>query len=117
MTTEEWKIFRNETKNRICRKCKSAMILPHERLTGVLQCQKCGCIGHAVDFPKLTVFDQITESPEVLADKLVYEIHSTDPVFGGTYYWWCSTVIPGEKWVKKEDAIAATLERLKEVVE
>jgi hypothetical protein len=66
-------------------------------------------------FKSAIVFQKITESPEVLAKKMVYEIRSTDPMFGGTYYWWCSTIIPGEKWAKREDAIAATLAKLKEV--
>jgi hypothetical protein len=60
------------------------------------------------------LFDHITASAEELAEKLVYEIRSTDPVFGGTYYWWCSTIIPGEKWAKREEAIVATIEELKE---
>lgn len=64
-----------------------------------------------------TVFHHITQSPDVLVDKLVYEILSTDPVFGCTYYGWCSTIIPGEKWVKREEAITATLAKLKKVVE
>ena len=70
---------------------------------------------HFLERKKPTVFDQITASPEVLAEKLVYEIRSTDPVFGGTYYWWCSTIIPGEKWKKREEVFSATVEKLKEV--
>jgi hypothetical protein len=31
-----------------------------------------------------------------------------------TYYWYCSALIPGEKWSEEAEAIAATVAKLKE---
>ena len=68
-----------------------------------------------------TVFDRITASPEVLAEKLVYQrnckmIHQNDKCT--IEYWtfsWKSSVIKGQSFETKEQAIAATVARLKEV--
>lgn len=62
-----------------------------------------------------TLFDRITSSPEVLAPKFVYYTVSRHQF--GTCYWYCSALIPGEKWSKEVEAIAATVARLKEVAE
>lgn len=70
-----------------------------------------------------TLFDHITQSPEVLAEKLVYRrnckmIHQDDK--RTLEYWtysWKSSVIPGQSFETKEEAIAATVAKLKEVAE
>lgn len=61
-----------------------------------------------------TVFHHITQSPEVLAPKFIYYTVNRDQF--GTYYWYCSALIPGEKWSEEAEAIAATVAKLKEVV-
>lgn len=63
-----------------------------------------------------TVFDRITKSPEVLAEKLVYEESLIKP--DGTYVCrYFSTIIDGGCWLDEEEAFAATVAKLKEVVE
>jgi hypothetical protein len=52
-----------------------------------------------------TVFDRITASPEVLAEDLVYESGAM----------WMSTLITDATFDTLEEAIAATVEKLKEV--
>lgn len=54
---------------------------------------------------KQTVFDRITESPEVLAEKLVLEM----PMSG-----WYRSIILDRVYRTKSEAIAATVEKLKE---
>lgn len=59
-----------------------------------------------------TVFLQITQSPETLADKLVYI------VFDNTgREWWASTICDNTQWKTREEAIAATVAKLKKVIE
>jgi hypothetical protein len=60
------------------------------------------------DHPSL--FYQITQSPEVLAEKLVYQIFDVDG-----YEWWTSTLCNYTQWELKAEAIAATVAKLKEV--
>ena len=61
-----------------------------------------------------TVFHRITASPEVLAEKLVYSFACYDRM--GVY--WRSTIVKDDvDWSTKEEAIAATLAKLKEVME
>lgn len=67
-------------------------------------CESCAHYDHPI-----TLFDHITASPEVLAEKLLYA------PLGEFCKLWYSTVLPGEHWNVKAEAIAATLERLKEV--
>jgi hypothetical protein len=58
-------------------------------------------------YPPKTVFDLITASPEVLAPLLVWQDYD-----------WCvfrSAVINGGEFNYKEEAIAATVKKLKEV--
>lgn len=98
--------------------CHSIAMLTVFRYDGrnMYRCEYC---GHDWLFPPLevTVFQQITQSEEALADKLVYEIRRIDPVFGDTYYWWCSAIISAKTWAKREEALAETVKKLKEVVE
>ncbi len=60
----------------------------------------------------MTVFEKITASPEVLAEKLVY--HVKEKADSGTYNYWRST-ISCNVWLKKSEALTATMEKLKEV--
>jgi uncharacterized protein YuzB (UPF0349 family) len=56
------------------------------------------------EFKEQTLFDRITASPEVLAEKLVYDIE----------WAWYSTIIPDKGWAMRKEAIAATVAKLKE---
>lgn len=71
-----------------------------------------------------TLFDRITASPEVLAEKLVYPTYGIisrtwdfeKDDWGTAEPSWSSAVIPSDRcYSTKEDAIAATVARLKEV--
>lgn len=55
---------------------------------------------------KQTLFDRITQSPETLAEKLVYYLR-----YGNCY---ASSII-SDVFKSKEEAFAATVEKLKEV--
>ena len=57
-----------------------------------------------------TVFDRITVNEETLAEKLV---HFESPVWREAY--WTSTVIEYSEFDSYEEAIAATVAKLKEV--
>jgi hypothetical protein len=70
-------------------------------------CNHCGYAWKS----KPTVFDRITQSPEALAEKLLYA------PLGEFCKLWYSTVLPGEHWNVKEEAIAATVAKLKDVEE
>ena len=71
--------------------------------------ENCHCFS-----PK-SVFDSITQSPEVLAEKLVYRYVYYS--MGGTAtYYWMSTLFD-KTWDTKAEAIAATLAKLKEVAD
>ena len=90
-----------------CPFCGSARIIeaPSEDF-----CLSCESFSNTInDRNSQTVFDRITASPEVLAEKLVYIwVSSWEDEF------YCSTVCDG-LFETKDEAIAATLERLKEV--
>jgi hypothetical protein len=60
-----------------------------------------------------TVFKTITASPEVLAEKLVFWM-SWHKANGSVEWVAVSTIVKGE-WETREEAIAATVARLKEV--
>ena len=94
-------------KNRVCDRCKSSFIIPHANLRDYYQCQNCNRIGRAEDFPKATLFERITESPEALAEESVYQNYIG---------LWCSPFIQWGKDTKAE-AIAATVAKLKEVAD
>ena len=59
---------------------------------------------------KPTIFQQITASPEVLAEKLVYSFFDCDG-----YNWWTSTLCNHTQWESRAEAIVATVARLKDV--
>ena len=65
-------------------------------------------------FKKPTVFDKITESHEVLAEKLVYKRIDSYYCSSGSVVRWTSTISDWE-YDTKEEAIAATVAKLKEV--
>jgi hypothetical protein len=65
--------------------------------------------------PKPTVFDRITESPEVLAEKLVFAIGRIVPDYNHVVTLWYSSIIPDVTFETRTEAYAATVARLKEV--
>ena len=83
----------------------------HSNVTAEGRNHYCNYCGHEWQY-KPTVFDQITASPDVLAERLVYLVRSS--YNGATNYYWRSTVVDAA-WKTKTEAIAATVERLKEV--
>lgn len=86
-------------------------------------CYGCGYADLAERFPEQTVFDCITSSEEVLAPRLVFcaEYKTIRPMYlegkGGIIVGevWKSTVIPGASFKSESEAVAATIEKLKEV--
>ena len=80
--------------------------------TSFFRCDICGHTG--CDFEDVTVFDQITQSYETLAEKLVYEELITEESDGYVYRW-RSTILPNDFWYSEEKAVAATVAKLKEV--
>lgn len=63
-------------------------------------------------YPPKTLFDQLTASPEVLAEKLVF---ITVTAWGETVY--ISTIIRDGMFKTREEALAATVAKLNEVAE
>lgn len=62
-----------------------------------------------------TLFDRITASPEVLAEKLVFAIGRIVPDYNHVVTLWYSTIIPDITFETRTEAIAATVAKLKEV--
>lgn len=96
--------------NLVCPVCGSSNIQTERRPDGFRHCIDCRyswAIGGLQQKP--TLFHQITQSPEVLAEMLVYQ---TADEFGDVT--WSSTIVPGW-YVGREDCIAATVAKLKEV--
>ena len=62
---------------------------------------------------KPTLFDRITTSPEVLAEKLVFQFIGYDG--NGLFHGYWKSTITDEDYATKGKAIAATVARLKEV--
>ena len=93
----------------VCENCKSNSVEYEDYCGGTsyYRCKTCGRLGDKTHFTPMTVFHQITASPEVLAEKLVYRYDGN-----GT---WRSFLLYGYEFLTKEEAIAATVERLKEV--
>ena len=93
-----------------CTLCGSTDVVPYKNnLFGepMLMCNNCKEPGVWYRFEEPTLFDRITASPEVLAEKLVYDVE----------WCWFSTILWNGVWSSKEEAIAATVEKLKEVAE
>jgi hypothetical protein len=70
------------------------------------------CESLLTDKSKPTLFDRITQSPEVLAEKFVY-CENEEYTFSCAS--WCSTLLGNTSYARKEEAIAATVAKLKEV--
>ena len=75
-------------------------------------CKDCFLHCAADDLEDASVFERITASPDVLVEKLVYLVR--DSYNGAINFYWRSTIID-KAWKTKSEAIAATLERLKEL--
>lgn len=83
----------------------------------MLHCEKFDCLAEdgwscpaceEKEKPKPTVFQQITASPEVLADNLVYYLPEIDKY---------TSEIIADFYKERAEAIAATVARLKEVAD
>lgn len=101
-----------------CPKCGNPNTHVERRPNGFCYCPDCRHrwkIGESQ--PKPTLFDRITASPEVLAEKLVYcnVTVKEHPDRVELTKGWYSTIIRNKVWSNKEEAIAATVEKLKEV--
>lgn len=98
--------------NLVCKDCKSKDVTEYP--PGMFgeprhRCNSCGNISRTADFVEPTIFDRITASPEVLAPKLVYV-----SLFNACWY---STLTGDAMYKSREEAEAATVAKLKEVVE
>jgi hypothetical protein len=103
--------------DRICGKCKSTQVEKIGYSAGTFTeylCKVCGRFGMGDAFPKATVFQQITQSPEELAQRLVYKI-----LYRGLdrrlHPGWKSTIIYDADFYVRDEAVAATVAKLKEV--
>ena len=93
-----------------CPVCGSSNIQTEKRPDGFHHCMNCRYSwGIGAKQLKQTVFEAITESPEVLAPSFVYHIDYGEA--GGGYV---STILNG-LWHTEAEAIAATVKKLKEV--
>lgn len=81
-------------------------------LTDILQCDICRFAGERRIFNNTTLFDRITQSPEVLAEELVY---CEKPECFCECASWRSVILGNVSYATKEKAIAATVAKLKEV--
>lgn len=102
--------------NLVCKDCKSTDVT--EYTPGMFgesrhRCNSCGKISATEDFVELTVFDRITASPEVLAPKLVY--WTLIEYDGKIHTHWMSTITGEVIYDSEPEAIAATVEKLKDV--
>lgn len=98
---------------RICGKCGSRKVADIGSYGGspFFKCETCGQLGMSEKFPKMTLFDRITASPEVLALQLVHIfVCEHDTSIKG----WTSNII-FDVFDTYEEAIAATVKKLKEV--
>lgn len=94
--------------NRICGKCGSHKVVDEGSYAGssFFRCNTCGQLGMREKFPEMTVFHEITSSPEMLAPHFVYRIDYGEA--GGGYV---STIVGG-LWHTKPEAVASTVLRL-----
>lgn len=100
------------SKNR-CPECGSSNIQTERRLDGFHHCIDCRHrwkIGESQ--PKQTLFDRITQSPEMLAPKFIGLIF--DHIFTSKYRYY--SMLTGEFYNSESEAIATTVAKLKEVV-
>ena len=96
-----------------CPKCESNDIHITEYpypTDSMATCYVCGYADLSDRFPEQNVFDQITTSPEVLAERLVMSVWDEGALR------WESTIIPIDKFSSRTEAIVAIVAKLKEVV-
>ena len=99
-----------------CPKCDSSdvyveVLYPYHSMN-LACCRACGHLGEEPEFIVTTVFETITASPEVLAPRFIYTVCTSD----GEQRW-CSALLEVGSWFSEAEAIAATVEWLKEVGE
>ena len=91
----------------VCKNCRSVDVEYEGYIGGTSYiCLTCGARWSKEKFTPTTLFDQITQSPETLANEFVSFDH-------GLYYSW----FVGQYFNTYAEAIAATVVKLKEVVE
>ena len=105
----------------VCNICGSDHIVEYDYRGGTIfaECEMCNAHGDTAVFTHYeNVFDTITTSPEVLAEKFVY--------LKGERIWrrrrresvicrvWAS-LLTGDEYKSKAEAVVATIEKLKEV--
>ena len=107
--------------NLICKDCKSTDVTAYT--PGIFgdsrhRCNSCGKISFTADFVEPTLFDRITASPEVLAEKFIFK--EWHPI--ARCYVWYSLLLNSEErliyapaFATKEETIAATVEELNKV--
>ena len=113
----------------ICNSCGSDHIVEYDYCGGTIfaECEICGARGDTAFFTHYeNVFDRITASLEVLAEKLVHPTYGMvsrtwdfeKDTWGTAEPTWSSTVLPSNKcYATKEDAVAATIAKLKEAAD
>lgn len=96
----------------VCKNCKSISVEYEDYCGGTsyYRCKTCGQWGDKDKFTQPTVFDRLTASPEVLAEEFVEMMY--DRVAGDYRYY---SMLTGEFYNSREEAIAATVEKLNEV--
>ena len=101
---------------RICGRCGSTDIEENSLRGEVIwcNCNRCKYFAKVADFPEQSIFDRITASPEVLAEVLVYESPGYNKD-GDKDVFYRSKVDNFWVYTNREEAIAATVEKLKEV--
>lgn len=105
---------------RICGKCGSRKVADIGSYGGssFFRCETCGQFGMSEKFPRMTVFQQITQSPEVLVEEFV-EPYTRWGEDGYLETRWRTNFreLSGMLFDTKEEAIAATVAKLKEEAE
>jgi hypothetical protein len=102
--------------SKICPLCGGVAVIAGKNLLGedVYECTLCHEPGHYSRFKEdATVFRKITQSPEVLAPALVHIIVCEEDI---SLKGWTSNVVM-DVFETYEEAIAATVAKLKEVAE
>lgn len=99
-------------KENVCKNCKHFAPKTTHCKKGVPWISEDDSCNNFEQKTKMTVFQQITESPELLAEKLVYIIVCDEDT---SIRGWTSAFTDVHE--TKEQAIAATVAKLKEVVE
>lgn len=102
---------------RYCKTCGNVTVADAGYYAGssFYQCETCGRRGTSDIFPPATVFHQITTSIEVLAETLVFTSYFEDCHYRVRA--WKSVFFLQNRYRTKEEAIAATVAKLKEVAE